>query len=221
MATLDQLAYNILNIAQGGRITDDSRPLLRQIKFWVASYRSLLIKQEHDKGKTLDSSILQDLGCVPMILVDSAECCEITTCERVLRTKNPLPQPLDFNFNEAFVYIGTIDKSIPFQKIPITQIPFFKYDKYISKLPKWYYKNNHLYVLNNDELDYIKVIGVFENPEEVSKYTHCGTQLPCYDINSDYPLANYMIPSINSLILEKELKYMKNIKEDTTNDSQN
>lgn len=218
--TLKELSYNILNIAQGGRSSDDYLPSLRQIEFWIFQYREVLIKQQDDKDRTLDSILLQDLGCVPMKLVNASECCEVTLCDRVLRTEKPIPQPVTLSYNEAFTYVGTIDFKDPFQKISTTHIPFTGYDKYIGKLKKWYYKNGYIYLLNDVFLDYIKVVGVFYNPKEVANYNHCTSGDVCYDDTTQFPIAGYMVPTITQMILEKELGIMYKVNDDTTNDAQ-
>lgn len=221
MTTLDQLTYNILNLAKGGRPSDDSLPSLRQIAFWIKHYRNILVKQQDDKDRTLDSVLLQDLGCVPVKLVDAAECCELSVCDRILRTVDKIPVPISLSYNEALSYVGSIDLQQPYQKISVTHIPWFQYDKYIFNLAKYYYKGGYIYVANEKETDYIKVIGAFEDPEEVAKYNHCGTNGVCYDNSSQFPIAGYMIPIITQMIVEKELNIVLKTKEDTTNDSQN
>lgn len=219
MPTLKEITYNILNLSKGGRLSDDYAPSLRQIEFWVKYYREVVAKQQDDKDRTLDSILLQDLGCVPTKLVDSAECCEVTTCDRVLRTVDKIPQPLTLSYNEAITYVGTVDFRNPFQKISTTHIPFAGYDKYIGKLPKWYYKNGYLYVLNDVYLDYIKVVGAFYDPTEVAKYNNCSTGTKCYDDNTQFPIAGYMLQIVTQMILEKELNIIIKTEEDTSNNA--
>lgn len=219
MPTLKEISYNILNLYQGGRGNDDYALSLRQIEFWVKYYREVIIKQQDDKDRTLDSVLLQDLGCVPMVLVDSAECCEITTCDRVLRTKDKIPQPITLSYNEAFTYVGSIDFKNPFQKIATTHIPFVNYDKYIGKLKKWYYKDGYIYIVNDLYMDFIKVVGVFYDPTEIAKYKQCGNGNSCYDDNTQYPISGYMVQLITQLILEKELNIVVKLKEDIENNA--
>ena len=55
--TLNEIAYNILNLAYGGKNSEENNISLRQIKHWVHYHRAKLIADKLDKG-ILDNSIL-------------------------------------------------------------------------------------------------------------------------------------------------------------------
>lgn len=50
MITLNELAYNIKNIAYGGQTTDENTITTKQIKFWIHYHRARLIAENVDRG---------------------------------------------------------------------------------------------------------------------------------------------------------------------------
>ena len=74
--TIDELAYNIRNIARNGQGDNDdinTRLSLDQIKFWIHQYRALAMLQDTNYGKEIDADFVQDLGAVPIEEVDMAD----------------------------------------------------------------------------------------------------------------------------------------------------
>jgi len=86
---------------------------------------------------------------------------------------------------------------------------------------------DYLYIHNSDGIDTINIRGVFENPEEVSKFSQCGKQDPetgeyyteCYDPTKDpYPIPVDMVNLINQGITSGELTLLSGTFSDTLND---
>jgi hypothetical protein len=62
MASLNEIAYNIKNMAYGGGSTTGEETIgIRQIKFWIHYYRAQLIREEAIKGKGIHHSFFQEL----------------------------------------------------------------------------------------------------------------------------------------------------------------
>ncbi len=62
MASLNEIAYNIKNMAYGGGSTTGEETIgIRQIKFWVHYYRAQLIREESRKGKGIHHAFYQEL----------------------------------------------------------------------------------------------------------------------------------------------------------------
>ena len=59
MITLNEIAYNIKNLAYGGDATLENNISLRQIKHWIHYHRAKLITENIDKGITNDQSLYQ------------------------------------------------------------------------------------------------------------------------------------------------------------------
>ena len=76
---------------------------------------------------------------------------------------------------------------------------------------------NYLYVYNADGLKFINVRGVFEDPEDLSKYDCDGSD--CYDSDSDFPIPMDMLQTITQGIMSGELMMLSTSVNDTTNDT--
>lgn len=221
MATLNELTYNLINIIRGGRIADDESISLKQIAFWIHYYRAMLIRQEYEKGRTINPDVIQDLGCVPVQLVDKAECCEIQTNCYILKTVDPMPKGIEFYTRNAIEWVGTIDKKKNFPMQSIYRSNWKQYDKYTSNMETAYLLNGYIYITSNTTLEYINVRGVFENPEEAGEFNDCLTGSPCFSWDSRYPIAAHHIPVINEMVLKKELLAGMHAPQDQDNDAAN
>jgi hypothetical protein len=222
MASYNEIVYNLKNIYRGGITSDDETLSDRQLLFIFNYYRAKLIREDLNKGRTIDRSIIQNLGCVPVECVDATECCElIDSGVKVLRTKEPIPHLLELYERDLLTFVGTVDKVTSFQISTEAQIRWSANNKYTGKSPKAFLRDdkNYLYIANAPKgLELINVQGVFENPEEASKFNHCDGE-PCFTKDSTYPVSAHMLPIINELIMTKELKGLVTTPTDETNNT--
>jgi hypothetical protein len=217
--TLDEMAYNLLNIVRGGRSSNDENISLDQIKFNIKHYRAMLIRRDYARSGHVSKTIEQDLGCINLIKVDGSKCCNLPTDCPVYRTNTKMPRTVRFNFSDAFTYIGKPDGTGTIPKVEPYEVEYLQYDKYTSGLSKYYVIDEYIYVYNPNGLEAINVRGVFEDPEEVFKFNTCNNG-PCYDDQSPYPLPADMISAINQGIMAGELKLLMGTFPDTENDKQ-
>ena len=49
--TLDEIAYNLLNLMRGGRSSNDEHISLEQIKFNIKHYRAMFIRRDYAKNQ--------------------------------------------------------------------------------------------------------------------------------------------------------------------------
>jgi hypothetical protein len=61
MITLNEIAYNIKNLAYGGSTTTENTISLRQIKHWIHYHRAKLIADNIDKGITNNEALYQSM----------------------------------------------------------------------------------------------------------------------------------------------------------------
>jgi len=216
MATESEIVYNILNLHSGGRLSDDFIPSYNQVAFMVKYVRALLIRRDLDQNWHIHQDYSQDLGCLNLIKVDKAECCEIDLDCDILRTEVKLPKFLRLKNRLAITYVGSIDKQNAFDVILPQRAPYIKYSKYTSKVPRVYYLNGYIYVPDNHDLASINVRGILENPKDANGFL-CGDE-PCYTTESEFPLPADMIQPLIELILSKEMAYMLRTAPDSEND---
>ena len=96
--TLNEIAYNLLNLVRGGRSNNDEHISLSQIKFNIKHYRAMFIRRDYGKNGFVSRHVEQDLGCVRVEPVDASKCCNLDTACPVYRTVKPLPKTIRYNF---------------------------------------------------------------------------------------------------------------------------
>tara|TARA_R110002012_G_scaffold63225_6_gene166438 strand:- start:385 stop:1053 length:669 start_codon:yes stop_codon:yes gene_type:complete len=217
--TLDEIAYNILNLLRGGRSNNDELISVDQIKFNIKHYRAMLIRRDYARNAYVSKSIEQDLGCLKLIRVDASKCCNLPIECSVYRTERKLPKTIRFNFTDAFTFIGKPDGTGTIPKVESYELELLPYDKYTAGHSKYYIIDEYIYVYNPKGLEAINVRGVFEDPENVSLFSTCETG-HCYDDQSEYPLPADMVSTITTSLMQGEFQLLATGINDTENDKQ-
>ena len=208
--TLDEIAYNILNLLRGGRSSNDELISTDQIKFNIQHYRAMLIRRDYARNGYVSKTIEQDLGCIGLEAADMSKCCgvDLPTGCTVYRTDRKLPKTVRFNLTDAFTFIGKPNGA--------STIP---YDKYTSRLTRYYVIDEYIYVYEPNGLEAINIRGVFEDPKEVGQFATCDDEF-CYDEQSAYPLPMDMVSAITNGLVQGELSLLTTTVNDTENDKQ-
>lgn len=217
--TLDEIAYNILNLLRGGRSSNDEFISVDQIKFNIRHYRAMLIRRDYARNAYVSKSIEQDLGCLDLIKVDASKCCDLPIECPVYRTERKLPKTIRFNFTDAFTFIGKPNGTGTIPRIEPYELELIPFDKYTAGHSKFYVIDEYIYVYNPNGLEAINVRGVFEDPEQIANFATC-TDGFCYDNQSDYPLPADMVSIITTSLLQGELQLLATGVNDTENDKQ-
>lgn len=213
MPSKKEIIYNIRNILSGGRLNDDVIPSYSQIGFIVDYKRLVYLRQDYTKNYFDTDIMYQDLGCLELEPVDSAECCHFESGCTIYRTKEILPTPLRFS-DRLGIKINAINKTKRFELILPERAPFIGYTKYPSLTEKVYWLNGRLYMRG---LYAINARIIAENPEDVKRFK-CDGQA-CYTDDSQYPLPGDMIDLITKDILSTELKALISLGQDLENDA--
>jgi hypothetical protein len=216
--TLDEIAYNLLNLMRGGKSNQDETISLSQIKFNVKHYRAMFLRRDFTKNGYISNHSEQDLGCVELKKVNASQCCNLPVTYDVFRTIEKIPKAVRFNFEDALTYVGDVTGTKRIPLIPSQTIQFLPYDTYTKGKYKAYMIKDYLYIYNADGIDTINVRGIFEDPEEVSKFAKCEKG-ECYDsANDPFPISMDMLNLINKGITSGELTLLSGTFSDTLND---
>ena len=216
--TLNEIAYNLLNLVRGGRSHQDEVISLDQIKFNIKHYRAMFIRRDFAKNGFTTRHIEQDLGCLELKKVDPTRCCSLPSSCSVYRTIETIPKTVRHNFTESITHVGDITGTGTIPMVHSNVVKFLSYDKYTNKNYKAYMIEDYLYIYNAEGLKYINVRGVFEDPNEVEKFKDCSGS-DCYDDNSkDFPIPMDMLQSINNGVLAGELRLLAGTSPDSEND---
>lgn len=217
--TLDEIAYNILNLLRGGRSSNDELISLDQIKFNIQHYRAMLIRRDYARNGYVSNHLEQDLGCINLIEVDASKCCNLPQFCPVYRTESRMPKTVRFNFSDAFTFIGKPNGTGVIPKVEAYEVEWLAYDKYTSGHSKYYVIDEYIYVYQPNGLEAINVRGVFEDPKVVGQFRTCETGY-CYDEQSPYPLPLDMVSAITTGLVGGELALLTQTPTDTSNDRQ-
>lgn len=215
--TLNEIAYNILNLVRGGRSNNNEHISLDQIKFNIQYYRAMFIRRDFTRNGMITRGLEQDLGCLELEKVDASKCCNLPVSCAVYKTKRKLPKTVRFQFRDAITYVGDVTGTGSIPLVEAHAVEWLPYEKYTKDKYKAYMIEDYMYVYNADGLQFINVRGVFEDPRDVALFDCDGSD--CYNDDMDYPLPADMLQMITQGILSAELSMLSSTMSDTTNDA--
>jgi hypothetical protein len=221
MATYNEIIYNLSNLYDGGIGSDDDNISNDQLIWIFNQYRAKLIREDLNKKRSIDPQLVQNLGCVELECVDASECCDVKSYTTILRSKEPLPKSIEGYNKNYLLFVGSVDKRISYLITTETQARWGQYNKYTGSAPKAYIRDDdrYLYVINAPEgIEVITVDIIAENPEDAEKFSTCSGE-PCFNRDMEYPISAHMIPIINSLIIQNELRLLSMTNDDITNNT--
>lgn len=229
MATLSQDINNILNIAKrGARATSDT---LReeQVHLWIRTYRPMFTEQMHQTRERVPLAFYQRTGCLELESIDLAECpCEdiMWGCE-VKRVE--IPQPVYIG-GRPVIEVALVDGLTTIDLVNPTAVRSARHARFTGKDRRAYLDRSvnegmvYLYLgtEQDDEIGYIKVRGMFDDPTKVKTYIgspgNCVERCFDYD-DDDYPMTAQVRAMVYRAILMQELQFTAQTLDDILNDN--
>jgi len=215
--TLDEIAYNILNLYRGGRSSNNEHISLAQIRFNVKHYRSMLIRRDFERNNLIFRHHEQDFGCFELEKVDASKCCALPVDCVVFRTKLKVPRTVRFNNRDGITHISDVTGIHTIPLIDAIAVQHLPWDRFTKNTKKAYMIEDHLYVYNPDGMDTIDIRGIAEDPEELAKYDCHGGK--CYDKDAQFPLAADLIEALTTGLVKGTLQLLPLTTTDTENDT--
>lgn len=218
-ASLEEIAYNILNTLRGGRSSHSEHLSLDQVKFAIKYYRTLFIRRDFYKNFNRYRPFEQDLGLVSLSIQDTADSSNHTSGNKLLRTDERIPAPIRMKNWEGITFVGGIDKAgkpIPVQDAHKSY--WDKYNKYTDNEPSAFYRDGYVFLRNVDNADVINIRGVFEDPEDVHEFTR-DNGFDLYDDNAPFPISTDMLQGITRGLIDGELRVLISTPNDTELDN--
>ena len=136
--TLNEIAYNLLNLVRGGKSHQEETISLDQIKFNIKHYRAMFIRRDFQKNGFTSRHIEQDLGCLELKKVDPTRCCNLPSSCSVYRTIKTIPKTVRHNFKESITHVGDVTGTGTIPMVHSNVVKFLSYDKYTNKNYKAY-----------------------------------------------------------------------------------
>ena len=217
--SLNIIINDLLSIIRGAKV-NQSEPISRiQLENWIHQYRSLLLKQDLDKGKMPNPDYIQTIPCIQLEKVGyNRDGSTHETDEELYRTNIQIPKTIDLNFKSGFMFIGTVDGQ-EIQYVPSNRVKWQLYKKFTNREPVAYLENGYIYVQNANAITYLKIKGVFEVPTELVELVNPMTATAVYSYDDKYPMPINMIPTLKEMILKNELNIESKDLGDDKNDS--
>ena len=202
--SLNNIVDDILLIVRNNNLCESEHLSRIQIEMWIAQYRSILIRQDLDKGRDINPMYIQTMPCIHLDKVD-------TVAGKIEYKSNiELPKLIDFHFRTGLVYVKDMYGNL-IQLGHETKMKYQRYRKYTCGDYIAYIKNNRLYIEGSDnQLEWVEIGIIAENPADLNE---------CFDPDSEYPVPAHMIPVIKDMIFSKELNIMHQMPSDETNNS--
>jgi len=215
--TLDEIAYNLLNLVRGGRSSNNEHISLDQIKFNVKYWRAMLIRRDYQRNGNMTRHLEQDLKCLKLVKVDASKCCGLPVDCAVYRTELELPRTVRFKFQDGITHVSDVTGLGTIPMVMPHEVQWLPYDSYTANKRKAYMIEDYLYIYNADGMGLVNVRGVFEDPEELASFDCDGSD--CYDEKKDFPIPMDMIEAITKGIMSGELQMLAQPLNDTTLDT--
>lgn len=184
--------------------------------------RALLVKQRYTKfTKTIPEETKQII-CLTLeeVSVIEGESCSGT----ILRSVEKLPTLMQLDNKPALIGVRTYDlRNIPINVVSIERFPYLGYNRWLSnQLFVALDSDSKIYFFSgNDQhkfLENVKVVAIFENPEEADVMS-CDTSVTdCEYFDKEYTVEPHMVHDIVNLIL-KDLAPTIQLPDDTLNNA--
>jgi hypothetical protein len=163
-----------------------------------ADFFKKLITQHPEQKKLFYKTIIAELTSV-----DKGECDVEVGCE-VKRTQLAIPLPVRHD-NAPYDFVGSVDKTEGYgYATPQEYALFAKYNKYTAAKPKYYVQNGYIYLLGDEESEYITIRDIFPDPRALHEFTCNGEA--CYTDDDQYEIPDDLINAMIADTLRVELR---------------
>lgn len=224
--TVERIVYDVREALK--KYSDDSELDDRYIIYLYDIKRAKYIRQAlNNIMRPIDISVKQDL-CLELETVSAMECGIDLTCKELIRTKRPIPTPLQLHDRTAITRVGPVDRiGRPFNFITREKAVYALDAPYPNAVYAFLHHDEHIYLTSNNNnthlLTCINVEGVFEHPLDLGDYSKCcgcTDPQPCFDmLTSEYPIQPHYIDLIKNEIVA-ELANLEQLPEDKNNNSE-
>jgi len=218
--TLTEIAYNILDIINGGQSTNNEYYSLEQIRFQILYYRALFLRR--DATHDLDLQHHEQELSLTMDVVPTAEdrnSVELSDfLTYLLRSTTQIPETVAVRNTYDLTYVGTPGfKAIPLARF--YQLKHLAHERFTACTPRSFVRDRYLYVINDPGVTEIAkaaqslasdptkipmaeavVRGVFADPRDVTDFDE--------DVDL-FPIAPDMVQRITDGLLKGELQFMR------------
>jgi|LULN01.1.fsa_nt_gb hypothetical protein len=205
--TLNEIAYNIKNIVEGGVHGEDSNISLRQIKAMIHYHRGQLLYKITNDGKNFSERMISHYRAT------------------ITNAWMPMPQILGFTNNRALISITLENEdALPSKDVNLsmgTIVPFYTEEESQFHInSRFAPSSDKIYAVidgSASRLRFFKGVDSYGGGVMMLKYIAAKPA----DGNMEYPLPPELISTLVTSILSTEFKMMLSVGDDVVNDSRN
>jgi hypothetical protein len=194
----------------------------------INGQRSLWLRNEYDKNRSIDPYVLQNINCAELELVNPIDCCiDVPSGCKVLRTKKKIPNTIEFFYTKGIVTIGSADILKPrISLIDYSRVPYVGHGRTTGKTVYAFLYDQYIYLISRDLsytfMKYITIRGIFEDPTSLSDFTNCTNGQACWSPSEPYPLNQWMWEYMKPYIVQQLMQKKANQYDDSNDtDDQN
>lgn len=221
-----QKAVNELRLViRQQNLYDDDQLDDRLLKDWVNNQRALWLRNEMNKPRSVDEQIIQTLGAVALEVSDRTSLPSYITGYHILQTDTDIPKTIELNNGDGLIEVAPVDRiAYPFSYVPLQRFRFSGNGKWNTNIIfATRYEQRILVMSKGDQsfakyLRYLRIRGVFEDPEAVANFTHISGEA-CYSDSDDYPMNRWMWIYIREEILKANFRELITAPTDKVNDA--
>ncbi len=181
----------------------------------INEQRSLWLRNEYNKNRSIDPNVQQELACVELELVDPDTCCNLSiplSC-KVVRTKKQIPNTVELYYRKGITSVGPVDITKKrFTMIDYNRVPYAGHGRTTKNAVYSFLYDKYIYVISNNPgfkiLKYITIRGLFEDPSALGDFINCSGK-PCWSPYDIYPLNQwmwtYIKPQIVQQLIQKQM----------------
>jgi hypothetical protein len=208
---IKELRYELLkNDLLDNNLIDDR--LLYEI---INQQRALWIKNELNKGRSIEDNIRQTINGIEVVPVDDSTFDRFNTKDRVLISRQQIPRTIELHHRDNILTVRSSKfSSEKFNYIHRDKFTFTGNNRFTKKAKHCTLYNNHIYIkVQKDDpkialLTNISIEGVFENPIDVYMMTEKALKNN-YDPREEiYPISLAMWTYIKGTILQMDAKLL-------------
>lgn len=225
MATIRKIVYDIREGVK--QYQDDTELDDRWIIYLYNNKRAKYLRQDlNNLQKVIDNSVLQKF-CLELEEVNVDECGLSYECETIVRSKQPIPKPLDLNLGSAITSVKPNNKiALSFNFVNKERAILSKHSPFKNNIYAFIDTDLYIYLVSESDavklMDCITVTGVFEDPLALANYKNCcgcNDALNCFDEDTtEYPLQAHHIDYIREELIQSIVRTIQ-IPEDKINNA--
>lgn len=175
----------------------------------INEQRSLWLRNEYNRNRSIDPYVIQDLKCLELELVNPIDCCVVVPdgCN-VLRTVKKIPNTIEFFYTKGIVSVGPADIMKPrFVLVDYSRVPYLGHGRTTQKAIYTFLYDGYLYITSKSPshllMKYLTIRGLFEDPTSLGQFVNCETNLSCWRPSDPYPINQWMWAYIKPIILQQ------------------